>query len=285
MVHFRNRIILGSAGALAAAGTLVGCASTPDAPAEQRSGLPAHVHAVVVAPASDQLLLGTHEGAYPVSPTGELGERLGELGFDAMGLTATSQALIASGHPGPLTPSYLPGPNLGIIRSSDGGLSWEPVAFIGEKDFHALAAGADDTVYGIATDGSDVLRSDDGGASWAPTGARLEDTAGIAVDATGRVVAATPAGLQLSTDRGVSFAAWPDAPLLYTVGASPDRETLVGVATDGRVWLLTAGEGQWREAGMVEGQVQAAGITADGTIVIVDEDSIIMLPPGAAGAP
>jgi hypothetical protein len=36
---------------------------------------------------------------------------------------------------------------------------------------------------------------------------------------------------------------------------------------------------------MVEGQVQAAGITADGTIVIVDEDSIIMLPPGAAGAP
>ena len=81
------------------------------------------------------------------------------------------------------------------------------------------------------------------------------------------------------------FAAWPDAPLLYTVGASPDRETLVGVATDGRVWLLTAGEGQWREAGMVEGQVQAAGITADGTIVIVDEDSIIMLPPGAAGAP
>ncbi|WP_298866810.1 F510_1955 family glycosylhydrolase [uncultured Microbacterium sp.] len=284
-MHFRNRIVLGAAGALATAVTLVGCAATPDTPTEQPSGLPAHVHAVVVAPASDQLLLGTHEGVYPVSSTGELGDQIGDTGFDAMGLTATSQALIASGHPGPQTPSNLPGPNLGIIRSSDGGLSWEPVAFTGEKDFHALAAGADDTVYGIATDGSDVLRSDDGGTSWAPTGARLEDTAGIAVDTTGRVVAATPAGLQLSTDRAVSFAAWPDAPLLYTVGASPDRETLVGVATDGRVWLLTADEDQWRESGMVEGQVQAVGIAADGMIVVVDEDSIVMLPPGAAGAP
>lgn len=284
-MHFRNRIILGAAGALATAVTLVGCATTPDTPTEQPSGLPAHVHAVVVAPASDQLLLGTHEGVYPVSPAGELGDRIGDTGFDAMGLTATSQALIASGHPGPQTPSNLPGPNLGIIRSSDGGLSWEPVAFTGEKDFHALAAGADDTVYGIATDGSDVLRSDDGGTSWAPTGARLEDTAGIAVDTTGRVVAATPAGLQLSTDRAVSFAAWPDAPLLYTVGASPDRETLVGVATDGRIWLLTADEDQWRESGMVKGQVQAVGIAADGTIVVVDEDSIVMLPAGAAGAP
>ena len=284
-MHFRNRIVLGAAGALATAVTLVGCAATPDTPTEQPSGLPAHVHAVVVAPASDQLRLATHEGVYPVSSTGELGDQIGDTGFDAMGLTATSQALIASGHPGPQTPSNLPGPNLGIIRSSDGGLSWEPVAFTGEKDFHALAAGADDTVYGIATDGSDVLRSDDGGTSWAPTGARLEDTAGIAVDTTGRVVAATPAGLQLSTDRAVSFAAWPDAPLLYTVGASPDRETLVGVATDGRVWLLTADEDQWRESGMVEGQVQAVGIAADGMIVVVDEDSIVMLRPGAAGAP
>lgn len=231
----------------------------------------------MVAPASDQLLLGTHEGVFSVSATGEVGERVGELGFDAMGLTATSQSLIASGHPGALPSSNLPGPNLGIIRSNDGGLTWESVAFAGKKDFHALAAGADDTIYGIATDSSDVLRSDDAGTSWVSTGTRLDDVAGIAVDATGRVIAATPGGLQFSIDRAISFATWPDAPLLYTVGSSPERETLVGVDTDGLVWLVDAGETQWRQAGTVQGRTQAVGIAADGTIVIVGADRVVML--------
>ena len=48
---------------------LAGCADTPTSPpaGDGRTGVPSHVHAVVVAPDTDQLLLGTHEGIYEVT--------------------------------------------------------------------------------------------------------------------------------------------------------------------------------------------------------------------------
>ncbi len=153
----------------------------------------------------------------------------------------------------------------------------EPVAFTGEKDFHALTAGADDTVYGLATDDTDLLRSVDAGATWTPTGAQVPAVS-LTADASGRVVAATADGVTVSTDRGASFSAWPDAPLLYTLGASPDRKRLVGVGTDDRIWVLGSGEDQWREAGTVHEQAQAVGIDADGRVVVVDASGITVLP-------
>ena len=113
---------------------LAGCADTPTSPpaGDGRTGVPSHVHAVVVAPDTDQLLLGTHEGIYEVTDTGEWGGRVSTDSFDAMGLTATSQTLIASGHPGPGSPAEWGAPNLGVMRSTDAGVSWESVVFGGE---------------------------------------------------------------------------------------------------------------------------------------------------------
>lgn len=153
-----------------------------------------------------------------------------------------------------------------------GGVRWE-------KDFHALAAGADDTVYAIATDVSDVIRSDDAGLTWEPTGADLV-AASLAVDGRGRVIAATEEGVQISTDGGASFAAWPEAPLLYTLGAAADRTQVVGVGTDGQIWVTGAGAASWEPAGRVDGRVQAVGMDAAGRIVIVDETSGITILPG-----
>lgn len=260
---------------------LAGCADTPTSPpaGDGRTGVPSHVHAVVVAPDTDQLLLGTHEGIYEVTDTGEWGGRVSTDSFDAMGLTATSQTLIASGHPGPGSPAEWGAPNLGVMRSTDAGVSWESVVFGGEKDFHALAAGADDTVYAIATDVSDVIRSDDAGLTWEPTGADLV-AASLAVDGRGRVIAATEEGVQISTDGGASFAAWPEAPLLYTLGAAADRTQVVGVGTDGQIWVTGAGAASWERAGRVDGRVQAVGMDPAGRIVIVDETSGITILPG-----
>ena len=260
---------------------LAGCADTPTSPpaGDGRTGVPSHVHAVVDAPDTDQLLLGTHEGIYEVTDTGEWGGRVSTDSFDAMGLTATSQTLIASGHPGPGSPAEWGAPNLGVMRSTDAGVSWESVVFGGEKDFHALAAGADDTVYAIATDVSDVIRSDDAGLTWEPTGADLV-AASLAVDGRGRVIAATEEGVQISTDGGASFAAWPEAPLLYTLGAAADRTQVVGVGTDGQIWVTGAGAASWEPAGRVDGRVQAVGMDAAGRIVIVDETSGITILPG-----
>ena len=52
---------------------LAGCADTPTSPpaGDGRTGVPSHVHAVVVAPDTDQLLPGTHEGIYEVTDTGK----------------------------------------------------------------------------------------------------------------------------------------------------------------------------------------------------------------------
>lgn len=276
-MHARFRAATVIAALMSVPVVLAGCASAPASTGEEHTDLSTHVHAVVVDPETDQLLLGTHEGVYEVSASGELGGRVSTADFDAMGLTATSQALIASGHPGPRTPPKWGAPNLGVIRSVDRGVNWEPVTFTGEKDFHVLTTGADDTVYGLATDDAALMRSIDAGATWTPTGAQVQAVS-LTADASGRVVAATPDGLTVSTDRGASFAAWPDAPLLYTLGASPDRKRLVGVGTDDRIWVIGSGEDQWREAGTVHEQAQAVGMAADGRIVVVDASGITVLP-------
>lgn len=272
--HFKAATVI--AAAVSVSLGLAGCSGAPASRGGEHTASPLHVHAVVVEPATGQLLLGTHEGIYEVSESGELGRRVSTADFDAMGLAVTSHGLIASGHPGPRTPAEWGAPNLGVIRSTDGGVNWEPIAFTGEKDFHALTAGSDDIVYGLATDDSGLLLSVDGGTTWTPTGAQLQAVS-LTADDSGRVVAATAGGLTVSTDRGASFSAWPDAPMLYTLGASPDRKRLVGVGVDGRIWVIGPGEEQWREAGTVHERVEAIGIDADGRIVVVDAGGITFL--------
>ena len=96
-------------------------------------------------------------------------------------------------------------------------------------------------------------------------------------------MATSPAGLIAvtgSTDGGASFAAWPEAPLLYTLGAAADRTQVVGVGTDGQIWVTGAGAASWEPAGRVDGRVQAVGMDAAGRIVIVDETSGITILPG-----
>ena len=123
--------------------SLTGCtAGAPPSTGTDHATVLPHVHAIVPAPDGDGFLLGTHDGVYTATSAGQLGTRVGRDNLDAMGLTAVGSDLIASGHPGTLTPTELGDQNLGIIRSRDGGDTWDPVAFTGEKDFHALADGA-----------------------------------------------------------------------------------------------------------------------------------------------
>lgn len=47
----------------------------------------------------------------------------------------------ASGHPGPTTPDSFGGPNLGLVRSTDGGRTWSNASLTGQADHHDLAIG------------------------------------------------------------------------------------------------------------------------------------------------
>ncbi len=274
------RISLSSTAIIVALTTLslAGCAAVtpPSTGAEHVTAITAHVHGIVASPDGNGYLLGTHDGVYPVSARGQLGARVGP-SFDAMALTAVGRNLLASGHPGSEIPPGWGSPNLGIMSSSDVGRTWEPTAFVGDKDFHSLAADLDGTVYGLATDSIDVLTSTDAGATWAPTGGSLFAFS-LAVDATGRILASTPDGLKVSGDGGVSFALMAEAPLLYQLSTSPNRQLLVGVDNKERIWVAAAGDDLWRESGRVHGMAQAIAITDAGDLLVIDDSGITALP-------
>ena len=118
-----------------------------------------HVHAAVYV--NGRLLVGTHTGVAEVDPATGAVPRRGASQDDFMGLAGTAERLVASGHPG--AGSTLPDP-LGLIRSTDAGMTWQTVSLTGEIDFHALAMDGD-RIAGSATAG-ELLFSEDGGASW-----------------------------------------------------------------------------------------------------------------------
>ncbi|SDH21829.1 hypothetical protein SAMN04489810_2415 [Microbacterium pygmaeum] len=262
--------------------TLTGCAAgTPPTTGTDHADTMPHVHAIVPSPDGDGFLLGTHDGLYTATADGKLGTSIGSDNLDAMGLTALGGDLIASGHPGTRTPTDLGDHNLGVIRSRDGGTTWDPVAYTGEKDFHALTAAPDGTPYAQATDNNVLMASTDRGVSWTPTGSRLQVFA-IAVDTTGRIIATTSDGLHVSTDRGSTFAPLPDAPNLYPLAASPDYQRLVGVDSKETIWTSSASDPTWRNVGTVHGSAQAIAITDAGDILVVDDSGLTLLPPPAA---
>ncbi|MDO8383946.1 MAG: sialidase family protein [Microbacterium sp.] len=260
---------------------LAGCAaSVPPSTGKEHAAPSSHVHAIVADPSGDGFLLGTHDGIFAASAEGVLGARVSRFAFDAMGLAATDGALLASGHPGSGTPAEFGAPNLGVIRSTDGGTEWESVAYPGEKDFHALASTPDGVVLGMTSDSIELLISRDNGSTWSATGTSMM-TAGIAVDATGRVIAATQEGLQVSTNDGATFAPWVDAPVVYGLSASPDHQRVVGVDAKERIWVTSAGAESWTEVGSVHGSLQAITIANDGGILVADDSGTTFLP--AAG--
>lgn len=191
-MHFRVRAAVAVA-ALAIL-TLTACtAQTPTAGDDHTSGLSTHVHAIITDPTTGTTILGTHDGLLPVESDGTVGDPIGGHEFDAMGLAVTGDAFVASGHPGANTPAEWGSPHLGIIRSDDAGQTWSPIAYTSEKDFHALTAGPDGTLYGISTDEPAVLTSTDGGSTWTAAGANISAYA-LTVDDTGTVYATTPGG-------------------------------------------------------------------------------------------
>lgn len=261
--------------AVAAGLLLTGCTSGTTATPAPAAPVPAgfgHVHAIVDA-GDGSVLLGTHTGIYTLDDAGDLSGPVGGTDFDAMGLAAAGDILYASGHPGPDTPAELGAPHLGVIRSTDAGATWEPVAFTGQEDFHVLTATGTGAIYGIGSSSITVRTSIDGGATWVD-GADLT-AADLTATSDGTLYAATAEGVLESRDAGVGFVPVPDAPLLYQLEADPTGG-LVGVDTDGILWRLT-GTGSWEEAGTVTGTVQALGTAMDGSVVLVDDRGIVWI--------
>lgn len=171
-----------------------------------------HMHGLAYSPDGKRILVSIHQGlaAYengkwskPAVPR-----------HDYMGFSATAKSFYSSGHPAPGSGQVNP---LGLMRSRDGGKTWERLGLQGETDFHLMAASWNtNTVYVWNPAPSSRMKAPglhstaDDGQTWRP--ARAEGLTGkpqaLAVHpGKGTIVAVgTSSGVYLSSDSGERFA-------------------------------------------------------------------------------
>lgn len=94
-----------------------------------------HVHGLAFSADGKRLMVPSHHGL-AVYAEGRWSKAPGPQ-HDYMGFAATKTHIYSSGHPAP--GSGLKNP-FGLIRSRDGGKTWDRLALEGESDFHLLAA-------------------------------------------------------------------------------------------------------------------------------------------------
>ena len=94
-----------------------------------------HVHGLAYSTDGGQLMIPSHHGL-AVYTNGKWSKAPGPQ-HDYMGFAATAKNLYSSGHPAPGSGMVNP---FGLIRSRDGGKTWEKLGLEGETDFHLLAA-------------------------------------------------------------------------------------------------------------------------------------------------
>ena len=197
-----------------------------------------HVHAVVLA--GGDLLVGSHTGLVEIDPASGATALRGTSRDDFMGLAVSGSMLVASGHPG--EGSSLPDP-VGLLRSADGGATWETVSLTGQIDFHALAIDGQDVAGQSTTE--ELMYSADGGSTWQVAGssnatslAWFDDRLWIA-NGQG-LVSWSPDGQTADSDLG---------PAVFLATAN-DGSALWAVLVDGTVHRSTDGT-TWNMVGSV----------------------------------
>jgi hypothetical protein len=217
---------------------------------------PVHVHGLGVNPADGALFIATHTGLYRSGEGASKSVRVGDNKQDTMGFTvAGPDRFLGSGHPD--FQQDLP-PLLGLIESTDGGESWDPITLLGEADFHVLRS-AGENVYGYDASNDRLLVSVDAGRTWEELQrpAPLVDLAVHPNDSRHLVAAGASdlfQGLYESRDGGRSWNTIGDAVGLL---AWPTPERLFLVDGGGNVSQSTDGGGRFERRGTIGGQPAA----------------------------
>lgn len=266
-------------------------------PAEVPTPAPAyvgHIHGLGADPATGRTYAATHTGVwllgtqelpetYPARDRSGLEAPLQLAGRwqDTMGFTtAGPRLLLASGHPDPEEQPDLVPPNLGLISSTDGALTWNTLSLRGEVDFHDLDAvqlpDGQLRIYGFDAGAGGVLISNDSGATWS-TGAEVS-MRDLAADPTSpdRVFATTAEGLLVSNDAGRSFEPVRGAPPLYLVTFAGATGEVIGIDTEGLVWVsddAVRWESRARTSGLPEALSYVGGEVP--WLLIADERGVV----------
>lgn len=228
-------------------------AATPD---REGSAADAFIGSIAVDPADGTLYLGTGLGLY-VSRDGRRARRVtgelrtpqgaGEVSSNLVVRFAGPGELLASGHPE--GPGSLP-EDLGLIRSRDGGRTWEPVSEVGETDHHVLQV-SPDRIVAVEAEGADVRISADGGRTFTDrTPPTVSLDAAIDPGDPERLVVATDQGIYTSVDGGGSWRQRDAVPAAQLAWAAPDA--LYRADADGLVRRSADGGQTWEDRGTLD---------------------------------
>jgi len=233
----------------------------------------AHVHGLGVDPSDGALHVATHNGLYRMPDDGPV-ERVSADRHDFMGFTvAGSDRFLASGHPGIGTAAFqeLKQPLFGLIESTDGGRTWEPVSLSGEVDFHGLQA-VHGNVYGFDSTSGRLLVSTDGGNEWDERS--NIPIADLAVDPADEdhIVASTADGLAESTDGGRSWERLEGPEVVFLDWH--DERGLWGL--DGQGTVHRRDGDNWQAVEELAGSPQALLVYDGGVVAAVDDGSTVI---------
>lgn len=170
-----------------------------------------HIHGLAYSGDGKRLMVPSHHGL-AVYENGKWSKAPGPE-HDYMGFVATAKSLYSSGHPAPRSGLVNP---FGLIRSRDGGKTWDKLGLEGETDFHLLAAGWNtNAIYVWNPEPSSRLNSPglhttpNDGFTWTRPAARglagKPQALAVHPDDRHTVAVATSQGLYLSRDAGQRF--------------------------------------------------------------------------------
>jgi BNR/Asp-box repeat len=237
---------------------------------------PPYIGALDVNPGDGSLLLATNSALWRVSRDGRRVERQrARMGANdvSAGLTLRftgPDELVGSGHPGYERSDV---PILGLIRSSDGGRTWKPVARQGESDFHSLAVSGDTIAAGEGSEAT-VYATDDGGRSFVSRATPLA-LLDLEMDpgSESHWIASAENGLFTSDDGGETWRPRETLPNIRLVW--PASGSLLRVDPDGVVRRSGDSGETWEEVGRVEGETQALAAAGPRTLYAADVEGVI----------
>ncbi len=244
-----------------------------------------HVHGLSYSADGAQLMIPSHNGL-AVFANGRWSKAAGPA-HDYMGYSATSDALYSSGHPAP--GSGLTNP-FGLIKSRDGGKTWQPITTdLPSLDIHGFARDPGDPARmwaALATGG--LWASSDFGAHW--TQVRQDNVLSplaVRMGATTRLLGVDATGLVSSDDGGRSWSGLATPPTYPMTGlaATPDGQVVYAGSPEGLYRSADGGE-SW-SATAYKGSAFAIATSADGAIVAVvsKETDFFRSPDGGATWP
>jgi photosystem II stability/assembly factor-like uncharacterized protein len=233
-----------------------------------------HVHGIAIDHGTGTPHVATHVGLFRVDDE-RTAVRVSREALDLMGFVADGPGrFLASGHP---ERAAAPG-NLGLIESTDGGVTWRAASLAGVADFHGLYAGHG-AVYGYnSTDGGFLVSTDR--RTWQRRSTVTPGAFSVSPADPDVIVGVGPDGARRSTDGGRSWRPT-DGPGFAALAWERPAE-LWGAEPTGQLWTSADAGLTWQRRGRLPGEPHALATHAGELYAAVTGDRVVSTADGGA---